>query len=113
MSSFKMVPVVATEEMRAAALAAYEGATDSGEYATYPDSNIAAAMIAAAIAKAPPFVVTDEMAERMVNVFLGERAYIIKQAIKSDPEGAAIDKMRPADIAAMRAAIEAVLGGGA
>lgn len=64
MSSFKMVPEVATEEMRDAALAAYDGAMDGGEYPTYPDSKIAAAMIAAAIAKAPPFVVTDELVEK-------------------------------------------------
>ena len=82
MSSFKMVPVVATEVMQ-------DAGANTSEYMTpYEAGTAYSAMLAAA----PPFVVTDEMVEEALVVYYSDWS--------GDP------------MAQMRAAIEAVLGGG-
>lgn len=82
MSDYKMVPVVATEEM-------------VGEFLRYSAWGLTDAAYQAMLAKAPPFVATDEMVEKACAAY--------KAACESDfiAEGGP-----------MRAAIEAVLGGG-
>lgn len=78
-TKYVLVPVVATEEMVAAARS----------LASCPVRDA----VNAAIAAAPPFVVTDEVARKAVSIFMARR--------NDQP-----------DATAMRAAIEAVLGGG-
>lgn len=97
MSDYKMVPVVATEEMFRAAQEA-EMDHDEFEDWMYFSGRQVAKQYAAMLAAAPPFVVTDEVVMDALRAYEGK------------PWRTWFDA---ADVAGMRAAIEAVLGGGA
>jgi len=98
MSDHKMVPVVATEEM-VKAIFDMQVACDHCFEDTYISDDECRDLYAAMLAKAPPFVVTDDFVIRMCNAYDKARG----NAALSDP----------AEFPAMYAAIEAVLGGGA
>ena len=90
MSDYKMVPVVATIEMLGAA---YEQRSAFARGIVQP-------VYQAMLAKAPPFVVTDEMAEAALTAY------------RNHPLPQKLSDMQKSNRDAMRAAIEAVLGGG-
>ncbi len=94
MSEYKMVPVVATEEMVAAIR---DRGTQDGDCVEHTTAHM---MWADALDEAPPFVVTDEMAEAALTAY------------RNHPLPQKLSDMQKSNRDAMRAAIEAVLGGG-